>query len=531
MLEPWFRVAVLVACFAISRTAYATPMNPPPDAGPYTRDLHQRGRNAAARRAHAEAAAIYEHGARTAPEASSRAMFLYEEALALIDQLRFAEAFGVIDRLVAEPAHPAFGCEAPPPNAAHLYRALAPRAAGELLRRARQHEAEGRLLEAFEEAQTAAAAWTAESQAATAFAQRLAQRLAPVVIHARPSFGGALAAQISVDGAIHGPDTRFSCLVVADPPRMLTVFARTADVRQTSASLFVRGGAAVQELELRFPDAPGAAPSKSTSADDEGRGPPGVLYLGIGLGGGYLNAAGPTSSSTSGAGHLSEVAIFLAEGRWSSTQFVSDGSIGGGSDGVQALGRLHFELGGRLPLYDDDDIKNGLFLRGGVGARAMANNAIATYTLELPTASAGYTFTSKSVIAQLGYRAGPSLVGRYSVGDAYNRQDARRLFEVSLTHGPFASLHAGPIHFDAEIARAETSRAPGTPADYVNGTACGTVFLFGLCAHTMYGRTDVTPDPGALPWARSEALYVGGSVVIALDSTGIGTGMGLFTRK
>lgn len=53
-----------------------------------------------------------------------------------------------------------------------------------------------------------------------------------------------------------------------------------------------------------------------------------------------------------------------------------------------------------------------------------------------------------------------------------------------LTHGPFASLHAGLIHLDAEIARAETSRAPASTADYLHGTACGTVFLVGLCAHT-----------------------------------------------
>lgn len=504
------------------------PMNPPADAGPYTRDIHQRGRDAAAQRAYGEEIAIYEHGARTAPEPSSRAMFLYEEARALITQQRFAEAFAVIDRLVAEPAHPAFGCQAAPPNAAHLYRALASRGAGELLRRAQQHAATGRQLEAFEEAQIAAGAWTVESQAATAFAQQLALRLAPVAISTRSASGGALAAQISVDGAIHGPDARFSCMVVADPPRMLTVLGRTADLRQVSVSAFVRGGSPLQEIELRFADAPGSGTSSETSTD---KGPPGVLYLGFGLGAGYLRASGPTDSSESGSGHMSGVAIFLGEGKWSSTQWVSDGMFGGGGDGLQALGRLHLEIGGRLPLFDDDDVKHGLFLRGGIGARAMANNAVATYTLELPTASAGYTFASKSVIAQVGYRAGPSLLGRYSVGDAYNRQDARRLFEVSLTHGPFASLHAGPIHLDAEIARAETSRAPGTPADYLHGTACGTVFLFGLCAHTMYGRTDVTPDAATLPWARSDALYVGGSLVIAIDSTGIGTGAGLFLKK
>lgn len=516
--------AVYVLGLAASRTAWAQAAPLPPDAGAYTRDLLQRARAAQERRATAEALALYEHGARTAPEASSRAMFLYDEAFELYVARRNAEAFAVVDRLVAEPGHPPFGCQAPPPNAGHLYRTMGPGASAELLRRAQIHEAQGRLLEAFEEAQGAATAWTADSPAATALSQRIAQRLAAITVRPTPTYGGVLAAQISIDGVVHGPATGFTCLVVAEPPRMLTVFGRTEDRRETSASVFVRGGGPQQQVELRFADAGGQGGSApAAKEEDKDKGPPGLLYLAFGLGGGYLRASGPTESSSSGSGHLSGITFFLGEGKYGSMAYLADASIGGGGHGLQALGRLHFELGGRLPLHDDEDAKNGLFLRGGFGGRAIADNAIAAFTLELPTVSAGYTLATRSVVAQVGYRAGPSLVGRFGVGDAYNHQDARRLFEVSLTHGPFASLHAGPVHLDAEIARAQTGRAPGTPVDFLHGTACGTVFLFGLCGHMAYGRSDVTPDASTLPWARADVLYVGGSAVIVLDSTGVGS--------
>jgi hypothetical protein len=257
---------------------------------------------------------------------------------------------------------------------------------------------------------------------------------------------------------------------------------------------------------------------------------PGVLYASIGLGGGYLHDVGPAGDSASGSGHLGGVLFALGDSRFVSFAWMMEGLLGAGSDGLFSMSRLSLEIGGRLPLHDDEHTMHGLFLRGGIGARSLASDSLSTAAIDLPAASAGYSTSGRSLAIQLGVRVAPTVFGRYSIGDAFNHEDARRRFEVAPTYGAFASVHVGPMHVDGWASRSVTSGTPGTPVDYVNGTACFSVFVFGLCSHAMYTRVDVSPQPSTLPWVRSEAFYVGGTAVVAFDSTGLSTFLPAFLR-
>lgn len=457
-----------------------------------------------------------------------RAVFLYEKARLLIEDGMTNEALQAVDRLVVEPGHPRFECEAPPPSAVHLYPALAERDMWALSARAKAHERAGRLLEA---------ALEAEAASDRSILARLQSRLEYVTVDVAPERAGE-APTVRIDNATYGPGWSFACTFIATPRRTILIEARTPDGWAGEVTHYLSPAASTRAtVTLRDPreppppDVPAAGDSTPAPAVPAETGHA-FIYGSIGLGGGYLAVDGPTGPSKSGAGHLGGALFVLADSRWASYAWNTEGVVGGGSDGVETIGRTSFELGGRLPIHDSATSGHGLFLRAGIAARFMGNNAVQIGALDLPTGSAGYSLFGDKVAVQVGMRAAPTLIGRFAVGDVYNRDDARRRYEVAATYGPFAGIHVGPAHFDGLFARsAGGGGEPGTPVDMFQGTACITVTFLGLCGHGSYMRSDVSRDPKTVPWSEANALYLGATAVIAIDSNALPTAIPAFMRR
>lgn len=502
-------VLLLIALGLLSSAAAAKPANVPAANDAFTNALLDRAALDAARSRFDEALLEYELGVKDAPSEESKVLIRYEHARLLIGLQRIPEAFAVIDELVASPALPSLACESGAPSVWPLLRDAAYYNREKVAARAEQHEREGRLAEAWVEASVAN---HAEVRA------RLASRFVRVdVASDAEHFTDAVT---TVDGRAVGSRTQTTCWFEAEPARTVVVHGKTGDGREADRSVALRSGLAPVHVVLFEPLPPHEPPPAPLVPPAEPRTGAALLYANVGLGGGGLRAEGPTEISTSGSGHLAAMWILLLERKHLSYAWLADGSIGGGSDGLQVQGRFHMEVGPRLPLYDTERTTMGLFVRAGLGVRALANNTVQTGTIDVPTLSAGASYYRGPIGIQVGGRVAPTLFGRYSSGDAFNRLDARRRFEVAPSYGPFASIHLGPVHVDGEYVRVDSSQAPGTPVDYVQGSVCGTMVFVGLCGHTMYATSDVTADPTTGPWSRARALYVGGSLVLAIDSTG-----------
>lgn len=101
------------------------------------------------------------------------------------------------------------------------------------------------------------------------------------------------------------------------------------------------------------------------------------------------------------------------------------------------------------------------------------------------------------------------LKGRHSLGDDYNRLDARRRMGIWPEAGAGATVALGPVMLDTTIMRVFSSAEPGTPVDLARGLVCLGFAPFGICVDVQYVRSDVTFTPGQTPWMSTHAWYGG----------------------
>lgn len=192
------------------------------------------------------------------------------------------------------------------------------------------------------------------------------------------------------------------------------------------------------------------------------------------------------------------------------------------SGGLEGASNAEAAVGGHLELGDEADVSHGLFARVGIGALQLKNDYAKAWVTEFPSLTLGYTIVAEPVSLDIGVRGGLVLQGRYSLGDDYNRLDARRKIDIWPELGGNASLGVGPVVLDASLMRVFASGDPGTPIDVARGLACVAIKPVALCADAQYWKADITATPGQTPWIDSRLWY--GGILVGAGIVGVKSG-------
>jgi len=222
--------------------------------------------------------------------------------------------------------------------------------------------------------------------------------------------------------------------------------------------------------------------------------------------------------------------LFVAAGAsgWYSARLNLQASASATSGGLEGASNVELAMGGHLELGDDAEVSHGPFARFGIGAMQLKNDYAKAWVTEFPSLTLGYTLVAEPFSLDIGVRGGIVLQGRYSLGDDYNRLDARRKIDIWPELGGSASLGIGPVILDASLMRVFASGDPGTPIDVARGLACVGIKPVALCADGQYWKADIAATPGQTAWIDSRLWY--GGVLVGVGVVGVKSGSSQFGR-
>lgn len=217
-------------------------------------------------------------------------------------------------------------------------------------------------------------------------------------------------------------------------------------------------------------------------------------------------------------------AVLLAAGAsgWYSARYNFQLAGSATSGGLEGASNAELAMGVHLELGNEAEVSHGLFARLGMGASQLKNDYAKAWLFELPSLTLGYTLVAEPFSLDIGARAGIVLQGRYSLGDDYNRLDARRKIDIWPELGGGASLGLGPVVLDASLMRVLASGDPGTPIDVARGLACVVIEPVALCADGQYWKADIAATPGQTAWIDSRLWY--GGILAGIGVGGVKAG-------
>lgn len=198
------------------------------------------------------------------------------------------------------------------------------------------------------------------------------------------------------------------------------------------------------------------------------------------------------------------------------------------SGGLEGASNVEIAMGAHLELGDEADVSHGPFARLGIGALQLKNDYAKAWVTEFPSLALGYTIVAEPFSFDISARGGIVLQGRYSLGDDYNRLDARRKIDIWPEFGGGATLGIGPVVVDGTLMRVFASGDPGTPIDVARGLACVAIRPVAVCADGQYWKADIAGSPGQTPWISSTLWY--GGILAGVGIAGVKSGSSNFGR-
>jgi hypothetical protein len=189
---------------------------------------------------------------------------------------------------------------------------------------------------------------------------------------------------------------------------------------------------------------------------------------------------------------------FVRRGIWS-THGRHRLGIGGGGAGFEGTLSGSWAGGVRIPVGEH----HGPVLRAGLLGYVRGNDDFYASLLELPQLELGYQYQHARTVVELGVTTGAALVGRNRTGET-----AQRIVGAGFEVGAYGALQLPHFRLGLSAAQLPVDDGLSTPIRVGEGTLCGLLAPFAICADARVTVTDAVVSPGG---AASEvrAVYAG----------------------